>query len=265
MSSKSQDDIDGIPIKIRISDDDWKKIITYCRIAKPNEIMGMARVRETENGLEIYNPFILKQKVGPATCEFDRADFARFMGACEDIKFIKCIWHSHVNMSAFFSSCDRGTSEGMAALGRTMGGASSWFLSVVVNLRQEYQAKLDIFKPTKVVLPGELYRFEGDIDTVASEEVKQKLEEERYVSSTPSHGSHPHSYSPPYREWKDEGYTQQDLDDLMSGRSEGHIWTPPKKQMVESPEHEEVFDVIKRYEEKKKQENGHEGPGKSGC
>lgn len=259
--SKHEEKVEGTPIKVRISDTDWMKMVTYCRIAKPNEIMGMARVREVADGLEVYNPFIMKQKVGPASCEFDRADFARFMATCEDIKDIKCIWHSHVNMSAFFSSCDRGTSEGMAALGRMMGGSSSWFLSVVLNLRQEWQAKLDIFKPSKLVIPCELFQYDSDPDTVTTEEVKQKLEEER--SST---GSHDHQGF--QGRWRGSAPSSHDLDMMMSEYSEapynGEIFSQSyldkKRDIFESPDHEEIFDVIAEFEASKKAGGSNERP-----
>lgn len=268
MATRKEEEVDGSPVPVWISDVDWAKMIAYCRSSKPNEIMGMAYVREVENGLEVYDPFILKQTVGPASCEFDKADFARFMSVAEDIKHIKCIWHSHVEMSTFFSTCDRGTSEGMAALGRTMGGSSAWFLSIVVNLKQEYQAKVDMYKPMKLTIPAEIKRFATE-PTALVDEVKAKVSIHDYTTH------HGHDSKVTYiGEDFDPSYFGQH--DIPMDRGHRAAWDryvndqrliDKKKPKQDNPEFDSIFDLVEQAADIKianAQEKKDEGSGKSG-
>lgn len=156
-------------MKVWVSSNDWAKLLQYCREAKPNEIMGLAYIEPVDGGFHLYDPFILKQKVGPATCEFDRKEFAKFLGTADNVGKVKCLWHSHVEMSAFFSGCDRETSNGLANVGKTMGGNSSWFFSLVLNVKGEYQAKVDMYKPFEASLPCEVIQFHDDHEAIKKE------------------------------------------------------------------------------------------------
>ncbi len=255
-------------MKVWVTNSDWAKLLQYCREAKPNEIMGLAYIEPVEGGFRLYDPFILKQKVGPANCEFDRKEFAKFLATGDDIGKVKCLWHSHVEMSAFFSGCDRETSNGLATIGKSMGGSNSWFFSLVLNVKGEYQAKVDMYKPFEASLPCEIEQYHDDHEAIA-EEVKTLVE-----------GPAPTQYS-----YGGRGYSS--LDDLghLAQEGFGEEWsvvarrdsadTARKESASESPstntpakdesEFDEVFQCIKsapvvttypKTEEKKGEEKG---------
>ena len=160
------------PLVIKISEDDWNKIRAYCRAASPMEIMGLAEAEIGQGGvINVENPFILKQTVTGSTCEFENGDFARWIGTSETVGRTKVFWHSHVNFSAFFSGTDRETSLRMARLG---GGENRWFVSIVVNLKGEYEAVVDVFHPFEACLPAKVIIVPAKQDEI-KKEVKDKL------------------------------------------------------------------------------------------
>ncbi len=162
-------------IKVYVPEKDWEKILTYCRIAKPMEIMGLAHAEITPKGdVYVAEPLILKQEVTGATCELDKEELVRFIGNYENIAKVKCVWHSHVDMTAKFSSCDRDTSNTMALLGQMMAEGSSWFLSLVVNCKGEYECVVDMYKPFRVKLDAEIMTLIDKNDALEAE-VKELL------------------------------------------------------------------------------------------
>jgi proteasome lid subunit RPN8/RPN11 len=156
-------------VKVLVSDEDWGKIMAYLRAASPNEIIGLAHAEIKDGAIRVFDPLILKQEVGPATCEIDMKAMVEFLGTHEPIEKVKCVWHSHVNMGAHFSQCDR------AALGKMIQDSNSWWVSVVINLKQEYECVVDMYKPFRATLPCDLLVSSNPaISKEVSELVKQR-------------------------------------------------------------------------------------------
>lgn len=168
-------------VKVLVSDEDWGKIMAYLRAASPNEIIGLAHAEIKDGAIRVFDPFILKQEVGPATCEIEMKALVEFLSKHEPIEKVKVVWHSHVNMGAHFSSCDRDTSNTLAALGKMMQGSNSWWTSIVINLKQEYECVVDMYKPFRATLPC-------DILVAAPpkivEEVKELVKPRSYASTS---------------------------------------------------------------------------------
>lgn len=161
-------------VKVRISDKDWNKLMSYLRLAKPDEVIGLAHAEIKDGAVLVYDPFILEQTVGPASCEIEPKALVKFIGDHERIDRVKVVWHSHVEMTAKFSSCDRDTSNTLAALGRMMSGPNSWWVSIVVNLKQEYECVVDMYTPFRATIPCEVFVFTENENGV-EEEIKTLL------------------------------------------------------------------------------------------
>lgn len=162
-------------VKVRILDRDWHKIMTYLRLAKPDEIIGLAHAEIKDGAINVFDPLILKQKVGPATCEIEPKALVKFIGDHGPIDKVRVVWHSHVDMGARFSTCDRDTSNTLAALGKMMSGASSWWVSIVVNLKQEFECVVDMYSPFRTTIPAEVVLFTESVPGL-DEQVKELVE-----------------------------------------------------------------------------------------
>lgn len=171
---------------VQMSYQDLDKILAYCRHAKPSEIIGLAHAKLEKGVLMVYDPIILPQKVSGAECEIEPKELAKFIGAYDRIADIRCVWHSHVEMTAYFSACDRNTSTTLAALGKMVQGASSWFFSLVINCRGEYEAKIDVFHPIPYTVQCELKTNERPVspeDEAIKKEVAEKCNRPTYHQS----------------------------------------------------------------------------------
>lgn len=172
--SKGEDRIEAKAVRVRIAESDWGRMLAYCRAADPNEIIGLAHAEIADGILTISNPFILKQEVTGSTCEFDQKAFAEFLSSYGALEKVRCVWHSHVRMGAFFSSCDRETSTTLSMIGRMVGGSSSWFVSMVLNIEGKYSCRIDMYKPFEATLDSEIVLVSKRFDDI-EKEVKEQV------------------------------------------------------------------------------------------
>ena len=129
-----------------ISKNDWKKIIQYAESSYRQfkaEIGGQCVVVEdAEGNFWLKDPVILKQEVSAANCEMDEEALAIHYGKMadkygDDVRH--CWWHSHHTMGAFWSGTDDKT---------IMENETNDFsVSLVVNLKQEYKLRVQMFYP----------------------------------------------------------------------------------------------------------------------
>jgi proteasome lid subunit RPN8/RPN11 len=201
-------------VKVRIAEKDWNRLMTYLRSAKPDEIIGLGHAEIKDGAILVYDPFILEQEVGPATCEIAPKALVKFISEHDKIDRVKCIWHSHVEMTARFSTCDRDTSNTLAAIGAMMSGPNSWWVSIVINLKQEYECVVDMYTPFRATLPCELFVF-NETDPGIENEVKtlvhRSSEKWKHNQEQHSHETGPYSGSVVVR----------------GGRRKGNGGTPP--------------------------------------
>ena len=129
-----------------ISQKDWKKVIDYAQASYDqfkSEIGGFMIAKPDKDGnIIISEPEILKQEVTGGTTEMDKVEIADYYVKCAekhgtDIRFIW--WHSHANMSAFWSGTDTNTMEEYSS--------GDWSAFLVVNIRQEYKFRVCIWNP----------------------------------------------------------------------------------------------------------------------
>jgi hypothetical protein len=155
--------------------DIWGQMVAYARTAKPFEVQGWGHIKyvsPTELWLE--EVFILQQTVGAAEATADIAALSQYL---EDMvrqnkaQPVQFQWHSHVNMSAKFSSIDTGTMDTAYQNG--------WILSLVLNVREEFELRLDQYTPFRVAnIPVRLQlvsRVGDDVMANIRQEVAAKL------------------------------------------------------------------------------------------
>ena len=129
-----------------ISQKDWKKVIDYAQASYDQfkaEIGGFMIAKPDKDGnIIISEPEILKQEVTGGTTEMDKVEIADYYVKCAekhgpDVRFVW--WHSHANMSAFWSGTDTNTMKEYSS--------GDWSAFLVVNIRQEYKFRVCVWNP----------------------------------------------------------------------------------------------------------------------
>ena len=134
-------------MEVYITQKDWDKIINYARCSSQTwgtEIGGMAVTLQDKDGdWKIQDPVIMKQEVSQALCELDKTELAQYYSKMamkyknHNMRF--CWWHSHAEMSAFWSGTDKNTID------EYEDGDLSFAL--VVNCKEEYKCRVSVWKP----------------------------------------------------------------------------------------------------------------------
>ena len=109
---------------------------------------------DKENNWKLFNPVILKQEISghnttldqDALIEYYVDTYSDFKQKKRKIRFVW--WHSHHTMDAFWSGTD------LSAMEEFNKGDMSF--SLVINLKQEYKLRVNIFKPFRMAEDVEL-------------------------------------------------------------------------------------------------------------
>ena len=125
------------PPRVFITLEAVKKIQCFTRLAS-GEINGLGLVEKRGNDFIITDAFILKQKASGASAEIDPLELNKYVAECEDPSKLTFQWHSHGDMSVFFSPTDVKTIAGYLG---------DFTISLVINKQGEYLCRLDLFKP----------------------------------------------------------------------------------------------------------------------
>tara|TARA_R100001082_G_C4364666_1_gene161252 strand:+ start:2966 stop:3877 length:912 start_codon:yes stop_codon:yes gene_type:complete len=129
-----------------ISQKDWKKVIDFAQASYDKfsaEIGGFMVAKPDKDGnMIISEPEILKQEVTGGTTTMDKEAVADYYVKCaekhgNDVRFVW--WHSHANMSAFWSGTDTSTMEEY--------NSGDWAAFLVVNIRSEYKFRVCVWNP----------------------------------------------------------------------------------------------------------------------
>ena len=129
-----------------INNKDWKKVIDYAQASYDefkSEVGGfMIATKDKDGDYIISDPEILQQEVTGGTTEMDKAAVADYyVKACmehgKDVRFVW--WHSHANMSAFWSGTDTSTMKEYES--------GDWSAFLVVNIRGEYKFRVCVWNP----------------------------------------------------------------------------------------------------------------------
>ena len=176
---------------IYISRVNWDKIINYAQSAYDEwktEIGGMAIVfQDKDDDWVIDDPVILKQKVSGGNTHLDAEALAQYYTKTayehRDKKNLQFLWwHSHHTMGAFWSGTD------LATIDEFNKGDMS--MSLVVNLKEEYKFRVNVWHPIEVYKDVEINiegRDERKVPKSITREVKALCEEDKPIMSAASY------------------------------------------------------------------------------
>jgi len=134
------------------------------------EISGLGIVVPEDGNLRITELFLLDQVVTGTTTDLNPEAVAKLM--CDIIEKglpvggLKLWWHSHCNMSVFWSGTDHETI-------RTLG--DNWAVSLVGNKKGEYLARVDVYAPIRLAVDNLPFVTKTTEDDALVQEVKAEI------------------------------------------------------------------------------------------
>lgn len=135
-------------MKVLIEKDAYLKMQAFIDLAV-GEISGIGKVRKEGDDVVIEDIRLLKQSNTGTTSELDEGADVEFISKLvkdgEDPNNWKLWWHSHANMSVFWSPTDTGTIEAHMKAG--VDGENNgldYFVSVVGNKKADFKARIDV-------------------------------------------------------------------------------------------------------------------------
>jgi hypothetical protein len=160
----------------------WTRIMTWVDLAR-DEVSGLGLVDPVTCGgkvvsYRVASVHLLEQVCSVAHTELDEEAVGKLMYelavAGEDPSRLRFWWHSHGDGQPFWSSTDERTIE-------TFGATAEWYVSMVVNRRGHYDARVDLFGGDWRVVTPLVVEVEGDevadVETECTDEFLAKVEE----------------------------------------------------------------------------------------
>ncbi len=133
-------------MKIVIQSQAWEKIMQYTDLAV-GEISGLGKVEKIDGYLTVTDVEIFEQETSGAHSTIPTEALAKFQDDVVkkggSMKNYTLWWHSHAHMGVFFSGTDTTTIDGSTEF--------PYLVSLVVNKKGEYKARLDIHHPVHLV------------------------------------------------------------------------------------------------------------------
>ncbi len=141
------------------------------------EISGLGIVEKLSSGdVLVTDIFLLEQEVTGAETTLDPAALGKFWNEKLNepdfpVEKVKLWWHSHVDMSVFWSTTDIATIENLD----TEQDEENWWLSIVGNKSGDRKARIDVYKPHRM--------HQDDIDLIVGadmtlkEDIRKEVEE----------------------------------------------------------------------------------------
>lgn len=176
-------------MKLHIEKLAWDKMMAFTDLC-PDEISGLGKVEVRAGELVVTDVAIFEQRVSSAHSTITMESLAKFqqerVSGGESMKQWCFWWHSHANMSVFFSTTDTSTIDSSTEF--------PWLVSLVTNKKHELKARLDLFTPVRVFVDLEVEVLQEDnpeVKALCQAEITAKV-------TTPTH----HQYSP-YKSWQE--------------------------------------------------------------
>lgn len=133
-------------ISLVIKEEVYKKIMYW--VNKSNfEVSGLGKVTfdQASNTLTVIDAVLVEQENGSVSTEMSAAAVGKAMFLMKDTPGdLRFWWHSHVNMSVFWSGTDMTTIKQLA-----MGG---WFVSTVFNKKHETKSAFSQSSPVRCIV-----------------------------------------------------------------------------------------------------------------
>lgn len=138
----------------------------------PTEVSGVGEVEVVGNCLIVRDVFLLPQRCDAGYTELDPDAFAAFFSRWiidgKDPSRLRLWWHSHGPMACAWSSRD---DSHIAEYQR-----NAWWLSILLNRRDEIVARLDVFQPFVVTLNHLPVIVEVQDNAAVAERCREELE-----------------------------------------------------------------------------------------
>jgi len=147
-----------------------------------DEISGLGRVVRSNGKMIITEIILLKQECSSSSSDLDEKELDEFVlteiEQGRPIEDLKLWWHSHVNMSTFWSSTDTGTIEKLK---------NGWCISIVGNKSGQYKTRVDLFEPFRYCfddLPLEIIApTTPALEEIVKVEIEEKVSKRTYVTA----------------------------------------------------------------------------------
>lgn len=141
-----------------------EKIMSYIKLC-PVEINGFAYVKRYDaKTIGLMSPddvFITPQVVTMGSADVDATTVSTALAMATEAgraSEMRLQWHSHVNGPAYFSGTDMNTIDSYGDAG------SQWMVSMVLNKRGDFSARLDMFAPMRAGVEMEVLQVVLDSD-----------------------------------------------------------------------------------------------------
>jgi hypothetical protein len=135
-----------------------QKLDLYIQVSSV-EISGLGTVTRLGNDFLVTDLHLFEQVCTGASTDLSQEAVSQFLlqsvMAGLDPSELKLWWHSHVNMSAFWSGTDDATAGSFG---------NGWMISVVGNKSGEYLCRLDLYEPIRLTLDGLRFEVRQEFD-----------------------------------------------------------------------------------------------------
>lgn len=164
---------------IRISGKAYQKMKFYTKLAD-GEIAGLLVIGKDSDGILVDDVILFEQTAGASTVELSKDDMGKFMrdmilqNRADIIPNIRGWWHSHSDMSVFWSTTDDN------CIKRLM-NRMDFVISIVTNKSEAMKVRLDCKKPLKFSIddyPVEAIMNDIPLFTECKKEVEEKVKTE---------------------------------------------------------------------------------------
>ncbi len=164
-------------MKIVIQAHAWEKIMQYTTLAV-GEISGLGKIEKIDGHLTVTDVDIFEQETSSAHSTIPTESLAKFQDdivrAGGSMKNYTLWWHSHAHMSVFFSGTDKSTIDGSTEF--------PYLVSLVVNKKGEFEARLDIHHPVHLCaekIDVEIVDDDDDVEIIALRKQLNELSEKK--------------------------------------------------------------------------------------
>lgn len=146
------------------------------------EVSGLGRVVSHHGALVITDIYLLRQECSATTTELHPEDVSNFLVSLiqqgVDPSELKLWWHSHADMSVFWSGTDEKTASQFG---------NGWMLSVVGNKRGDYLCRYDQWEPVDLMvneIPLQIaLPYDPALEDALAAEVEEKVAMKKWVAT----------------------------------------------------------------------------------
>ena len=158
------------------------KKIQYWADAADGEVSGLGIIEKRDDIVVVTEAFILDQECTGADTELDPEAISKLMidiiNADKDPACLKFWWHSHVNMSVFWSGTDNECAETLS---------NEYAFSLVVNKQRDRKVRFDLYQPFRMTADNlklvELVEEDEILKEECKKDVKDKVKSKNWQNN----------------------------------------------------------------------------------